>query len=99
MNWSWDIMASNHKYGENPAGRIYGIDGRTIRVDEKFLLATVIGIITALEKVNENISEVISNISGTIYEHIEEVDPTSELGQTGTDTGTVADGSEDNETP
>jgi hypothetical protein len=89
-------MENDHKYGENPSGNLYDLDGRTIRVDEKFLLATVIGIITALEQVHENISNAISGISETIYEHIKEA-VTSELGQTGTDTGEPAGGSESNE--
>lgn len=89
-------MESNHKYGENPDGNVYDLDGRTIRVDEKFLLSTIIGIITALEQVHENISDAIAGISETIYEHIKEAD-TSGLGQTGTDSGEPAEGSESNE--
>jgi hypothetical protein len=82
-----------HRYGENPEARMYNLDGKTVMVDEKFLLATIIGIITALEQLHENISGAISGISETIYEHIKEAD-FSGLGQTGTDAGEPSEGSE-----
>lgn len=87
---------TSHRYGENPEARMYNLDGKTVMVDEKFLLATIIGIITALEQLHDNISGAISGISETIYEHIKEADP-SGFGQTGTDTGEPAEGSESNE--
>ena len=89
-------MESKPVYGENTSGKMFKLNDRVIWVDDKFFLATLIAVITTLEMTNPNISDAISSMAETIYEHIEETN-TSELGQTGTESGTATGGSESNE--
>lgn len=86
-----------HKYGKNPDAKAYVIGDNIITMDDKFVLATLVALLTVLEMTTPNISEAISTMAETIYEHIKEAD-TSELGQTGADTGDATDGSEADET-
>jgi hypothetical protein len=86
-------MESKPIYGENTSGKMFKLNDRVIWVDDKFVLATLIAVITTLEMTNPNISDAISSMAETIYEHIEETN-TSELGETGTDTGIAIAGSE-----
>lgn len=87
-------MDSKPVYGENTSGKMFTLGERTIWVDDKFTLATIIAIITTLEMTSPNISDAISSMAETIYEHIKEAGDTSESGETGTDAGTTVDGSE-----
>lgn len=86
-------MESKTRYGENTGGKMFTIGERTLWVDDKFTIATLIAIITTLEMTSPNISDAISSMAETIYEHIQETS-TSELGETGTNTGSTTDGSE-----
>jgi len=88
-------MESKPIYGENKNGKMFKLGERIIYVDDKFTLSTVIAIITTLEMTSPNISDAISSMAETIYEHIEETSP-SELGETGTNTGEPTSGSESN---
>lgn len=85
-------------YGNDPDGKLFTISDKTLYINDKFVLATLIAIITTLEMANPNISDAISAMAETIYEHIKEGTDTSELGQTGTDTGATTAGSESEET-
>lgn len=86
-------MESKPIYGENTNGKMFRLNERTLWIDDKFVVSTLIAIITTMEMTNPNISDAISSMAETIYEHIQEGNP-SELGETGTDTGTIASGSE-----
>jgi hypothetical protein len=86
-------MKSKPIYGENTSGKMFKLNDRVIWVDDKFVLSTLIAVITTLEMTNPNISDAISSMAETIYEHIEETN-TSELGETGTDAGIPTAGGE-----
>lgn len=88
-------MENKTRYGENTDGKMFVLGERTLWIDDKFTLATLIAIITTMEMTNPNISDAISSMAETIYEHIQETN-TSELGETGTDSGTTTSGSEGN---
>jgi len=84
-------------YGKNPDAKAFILGENTIHMDDKFVLATLVALISILEMNNPNISEAISSMAETIYEHIKEAD-TSELGQTRANLRVITGGGETDET-